>query len=233
MVVRLICGGPLVDRVVWVAFWVVFISRVGCGCRGFVCVNFELIFHGFSVWLWKSGFLVSKETHNNLIFLFYFWCCCWVEVDEVWLNLLTWLWVFNSGLRGGFLWVSLGSLICSGSRWVAMGLWNESLWWLWAYLRSGGFLGVASFFNLGEISSIYGGKSELVISENILLKIFWKQWPNKKNGLKTKKNLVLDSVSENSENTNFGYKNRIQWPNMLYMIGEPFFFFIKFKLTSI
>ena len=32
-------------------------------------------------------------------------------------------------------------------------------------------LGVASFFNLGEISSIYGGKFELVISENILQKI--------------------------------------------------------------
>ena len=44
--------------------------------------------------------------------------------------------------------------------------WDGSLWWV-----AGGFLGVASFFNLGEISSIYGGKSELVISENILLKI--------------------------------------------------------------
>ena len=47
-----------------------------------------------------------------------------------------------------------------------MSLWDGSLWWV-----AGGFLGVASFFNLGEISSIYGGKFELVISENILLKI--------------------------------------------------------------
>ena len=64
------------------------------------------------------------------------------------------------------MWVSVGSLICSGLGWVAVGLWDGSLWWV-----ASGFLGVASFFHLGEISSIYEGKSELVISENILQKI--------------------------------------------------------------
>ena len=66
---------------------------------------------------------------------------------------------------GGFLWVSVESLICSGSGWVAVGLWDGSLWWV-----ASGFLGVATFFHLGEISSIYEGKSKLVINENILQK---------------------------------------------------------------
>ena len=50
-----------------------------------------------------------------------FLCCWWVEVDGVLLNLLAWIWVLAVGFYGFLLEFDLWG--------VAVGLWDELLWW--------------------------------------------------------------------------------------------------------
>ena len=103
--------------------------------------------------------------------------------------------VFSSGLMWVVGWVFVGSLICSGLRWVCgVGrcggcelMFDPVGFWVWLVSSIWG-----KFFQWRNLwKEIWVSYKWKHFIENTL-----KTMPNKKNGLKTKKNLVLDSISE-------------------------------------